>query len=143
MQIDDYSVDFGDSPIDPNKGLWLKEKEIDGVTVWYKLHNPHPKQGVNESSDAKLIRDFIKVTDCLIHLYNDKVLTFHKKSNKYVCNKTFDELYTICEKRFDIDFVKREASFVLDQLNAAINMKESKTLHQGLLSPGTNAAFFL
>ena len=135
-KVDDYAVDFGHSAIDPNKGLWLKEDENNGVTVWYKLHTPHIWQIKQVKNDAELIRDFIKLSDCLLHLYKDKVLSFPKNSVKSICNKTIGELHVICEKKFDLAFVKKEAVFVFDQLNAAIDMRASKLLHEGLLPPG-------
>ena len=106
------------------------------MTVWYKLHAPLQNQVVKVKNDADLIRDFIKVSDCFKHLYGDKLLV-DDKNGRNICDKTIEEVHVICEKKFDLEFVKREAEFVLDQLNTLINVKESKLLYQGLLSPGT------
>jgi hypothetical protein len=139
FQIKNFSIDYGRTNSDPNKGLWLLAEGseiVKGLTkiVWYKLHKPAPNQSANISDD-RLVRQVLNISDCLIYTYNDKVCEYDDKSNKYTCAYSFVTLYEICHKKFDLNFIKNEPAFVFNQLAAAIDMKQSK-LFDRILPPG-------
>lgn len=123
-----YSIDYGKSPNDPNKGLWHQ----DYTGNWYKLMAPPTFEYKELGEEAFYkVKEFLKLYDILI--YNPDLVNMDPRNLK-VCTMDIQNIYFKSLNNpniFSLQFIAKHKKFVLDNLTG-FNEKKSKVLFQSI-----------
>jgi hypothetical protein len=113
IPISSYSIDFGQSRADVNRGFWL----LDEDDVWYKLEVPHPQYKATADPFLNLVNEYLKFYDAIVYgcgnLSGPKLVKkkITKHAIKFICDKDITALYRISNEYFNLDIVKSHATF--------------------------------
>lgn len=128
-----YSIDFGFNQTDPNRGYWICSRENE----WYKVDKPSIDYERIGSIGLNATNEFLKINDAIKYKTDSKGKEFSKlSSGKYICNRTIQDIHTALMIKnisssiipFDLDFVKLHSTFILDNLESAVDLRKSKIL---------------
>ena len=119
IPISSYSIDFGHSLNDVNRGFWLNDVE----GVWYKLEQAHPDYFPTAAPCLNLFSQYLKFYDAIVYgCGNQSGQTLAKKvkkTHKFTCAKDIATIHRFSNGYFDFDTVKRNAGFFLSNSTSA------------------------
>lgn len=104
-----YAIDFGDSPTDRNRGLWLMGAE----NVWYKLENPHPSYSDIADECLALCAQYLNFYDAIVHgaQSGKPLINLNQSSHKYDCDYNIKAVYRKSQFHFDINILRSNCKF--------------------------------
>jgi hypothetical protein len=119
-----YSLDFGEAPDDPYRGLWVDSEAT--PSVWWKLSGSRMSSYEEMATkDLRYMEQFLRFYDIL--LYSDAVQR-EETSDGYKIKHSVKDLYRITNAGFDLQFVKENKEFVVSNLESVIDFRKSKVL---------------
>lgn len=114
-----YSIDFGLSLTDVNRGFWLNDED----QVWYKLEQPHPEYKSTAGPSLNLFGEYLKFYDAIVYGCGNetgqKLAKQNRKTGKYTCEKDITAIYRISNQYFSLDTVKSHATFFYENSTSA------------------------
>ena len=104
-----YAIDFGDSPTDRNRGLWLMGAE----NVWYKLENPHPSYSDIADECLVLCAQYLNFYDAVVHgaQSGKPLINLNQSLHKYDCDYNIKAVYRKSQFHFDINILRSNCKF--------------------------------
>lgn len=126
--LERYSIDFGMSIDDENKGLWLSDIHGD----WYKVTAPPAREyeAMAEKS-LKQCKKFLEFHDTLKYHESPKFLGDQDEEGGFFCDYAINDIYKLSNAAFDIDFICENKDFVRDNVFNVVS-KDSKRFYGSL-----------
>jgi hypothetical protein len=125
IYIRGYSIDFGLSLEDENRGLWIQ----DNHNNWFKIIPP-PAHGYETFSNNafNLSNKFLKFHEILFYSKNPAFVRYDDSENEglYLCDYTIQDIYKESKGSFDIDFIWQNRQFVIDNIDNVIHPQKAK-----------------
>ncbi len=129
VYVEGYSIDFGQSIEDDNRGLWLRDNHEN----WYKVtpnalpeYEPLAKEGLVKT------RKFLRLYETVVNSENPAFVEFDEKHQQYVCDYTIQDIYKLSNRKFDLAFVSDNKKFVLDNIDNVIHKGKSRKFYNSL-----------
>jgi hypothetical protein len=127
--VERYSIDFGQSLDDENKGLWI----CDIHDYWYKIATPaDPSYQTMADVGITASKKFLQLYDTLMYSENPEFLDYDENEQKYFCKYGILEVYEKSNQSFDIRFVFNNKKFVFDNLDTIIDYDQSKKFERSI-----------
>ena len=137
IRISHFSIDFGEDDADESRGFWLSDQD----ESWYRLEAPSPEyQALAQKTKIKCEK-FLQFYDVVVHMELGVAVkmevkvegaerrpgagvgagvsylsTHDPETDTYSCHFTLSEVLERCGGQFDLDFLKANACFYLEQL---------------------------
>jgi hypothetical protein len=110
--IINYAIDFGYSPDDRNRGLWLMSTE----NIWYKLENPHPSYSDIADECLASCAQYLNFYDSIVYgAKNGKTLiNLDQSSGRYDCEYDIKTIYRKSQFHFDINILRSKSKFFFE-----------------------------
>lgn len=132
IQVKKYSIDYGSSPEDENRGLWIESVVSD---TWYKLHDPaHPLYASFAEDAFAVTSDILALATLLQENSGRHGLLVDKATEKIVIPCTVRELYQRLQGKLNVQFLKTHAEFALSNLDVLVNLEKSKEFKRSVLA---------
>jgi hypothetical protein len=132
IPIEGYSIDFGRSQDDPDRGFWL----LDESGAWYKLVEPLPEYSTIAVTGLRLCEEYIKFYDAVVYgIGGRRPLT--RGEILLICDNSLDEVYDLSHHHFDLNFAKDNIKFFCDHAKVSFNQncKLMKSLQRTYKTP--------
>ena len=130
--VKSFSIDFGKTPIDSNRGVWIEGDDL----VWYHLELPSKDYFSIAVQMQKITVGFFNIYDALI--FSEFEIGFNEANLQYVCMRPIQEVYATIGKTLDKNYLIKNYNFVLDHLKSTIDFRKSVVLKESIRSFGDN-----
>ena len=119
IPISCYSIDFGRSLDDVNRGFWLSDVN----DVWYKLEESHHDYYSIATPCLNLFSQYLKFYDAIVYGCGNQsrqaLATKTRRTRKFSCTYDIDTIHRFSHGYFDIEIVKRHAHFFFNNSTSA------------------------
>lgn len=127
-----YSIDYGLSLDDNNRGLWVEAVIAD---TWYKLIPPaHPTFQRIADQDFYLVHELLSFADLIQQVNNSFGITFDKQTGLIVIPFPVKELFRRLKGKINLRFLQEHAEFALSNLDVIISRDKSKEFFRSIIS---------
>eukprot|EP01033_Poteriospumella_lacustris_P012866 gene12866-9198_t len=126
-----YSIDYGASRADDNRGLWIEGATTD---TWYKLIPPAygPFAPLSEN-DFEMTKELLLLSDIVQDGENlDTVID--KATDKIVIPISVKDMYQRLDGSLNLNFLRDHADFALSNLDVLVSFEKSKEFKKSVLA---------
>lgn len=126
-----YSIDYGSSRADDNRGLWIEGATTD---TWYKLIPPAygPFAPLSEN-DFEMTKELLLLSDIVQDGENLDTL-IDKATDKIVIPISVKEMYQRLDGSLNLTFLRDHADFALSNLDVLVSFEKSKEFKKSVLA---------
>lgn len=126
-----YSIDYGSSRADDNRGLWIEGATTD---TWYKLIPPAYGPFAHfAESDFEMTKELLLLSDIVQDGENLDTL-IDKATDKIIIPISVKEMYQRLDGALNLAFLRDHADFALSNLDVLVSFDKSKEFKKSVLA---------